>query len=41
MERAGALAANPRLHHVVVTGDELVLPYAELDGPLTDEPGPS
>ncbi|MEW1644648.1 MULTISPECIES: asparagine synthase-related protein [unclassified Streptomyces] len=41
VERAGALAANPRLHHVVVTGDELVLPYAELDGPLTDEPGPS
>lgn len=41
VERAGALAANPRLHHVVVTGDEFVLPYAELDGPLTDEPGPS
>ncbi|MCH0567317.1 MULTISPECIES: asparagine synthase-related protein [unclassified Streptomyces] len=39
LERAGALAANPRLHHVVVTGAEDVLPYAELDGPLTDEPG--
>jgi hypothetical protein len=41
LERAGTLAANPRLHHVVVTGDEDVLPYADLDGPLTDEPGPS
>ncbi|MBY8869643.1 asparagine synthase-related protein [Streptomyces sennicomposti] len=41
LERAGALAANPRLHHVVVTGGEDVLPYADLDGPLTDEPGPS
>ncbi|MEW2252219.1 asparagine synthase-related protein [Streptomyces sp. NPDC006975] len=40
-ERAGALAANPRLHHVVVTGGEDVLPYTVLDGPLTDEPGPS
>ncbi|WP_225638174.1 asparagine synthase-related protein [Streptomyces solaniscabiei] len=39
LERAGALAANPRLHHVVVTGGEEVLPYAMLDGPLTDEPG--
>ncbi|WP_408052942.1 asparagine synthase-related protein [Streptomyces sp. HO565] len=39
LERAGALAANPRLHHVVVTGGEEVLPYATLDGPLTDEPG--
>jgi hypothetical protein len=39
LERAGALAANPRLHHVVVTGGEDVLPYASLDGPLTDEPG--
>ncbi|MZD58240.1 asparagine synthase-related protein, partial [Streptomyces sp. SID5606] len=39
--RAGALAANPRLHHVVVTGGEDMLPYADLDGPLTDEPGPS
>ncbi|MFE1754341.1 asparagine synthase-related protein [Streptomyces anandii] len=41
VERAGALAANPRLHHVVVTGGEDVLPYADLEGPLTDEPGPS
>ncbi|MFG3202485.1 asparagine synthase-related protein [Streptomyces sp. NPDC048192] len=41
LERAGALAAGPRLHHVVVTGAEETLPYAELDGPLTDEPGPS
>lgn len=41
VERAGALAANPRLHHVVVTGGEETLPYADLDGPLTDEPGPS
>lgn len=36
--RAGALAANPRLHHVVVAGGEETLPYADLDGPLTDEP---
>ncbi|MFD6026850.1 asparagine synthase-related protein [Streptomyces griseoluteus] len=41
IERAGALAANPRLHHVVVTGAEDTLPYADLDGPLTDEPGAS
>ncbi|MBB5932796.1 asparagine synthase-related protein [Streptomyces echinatus] len=41
LERAGALAAGPRLHHVVVTGEEETLPYADLDGPLTDEPGPS
>ncbi|MEU2228139.1 asparagine synthase-related protein [Streptomyces sp. NPDC018347] len=41
LERAGALAAGPRLHHVVVTGGEATLPYADLDGPLTDEPGPS
>jgi hypothetical protein len=40
LERAGALAANPRLHHVVVTGGEDTLPYADLDGPLTDEPSP-
>ncbi|MEU5040944.1 asparagine synthase-related protein [Streptomyces griseorubiginosus] len=39
VQRAGTLAANPRLHHVVVTGGEETLPYAELDGPLTDEPG--
>ncbi|MFI1169721.1 asparagine synthase-related protein [Streptomyces sp. NPDC020801] len=41
LERAGSLAANPRLHHVVVTGGEEFLPYADLEGPLTDEPGPS
>ncbi|MEU1403958.1 asparagine synthase-related protein [Streptomyces sp. NPDC005728] len=41
LERAGTLAANPRLHHVVVTGGEETLPFADLDGPLTDEPGPS
>ncbi|MBO7937701.1 MULTISPECIES: asparagine synthase-related protein [Streptomyces] len=41
VQRAGTLAANPRLHHVVVAGDEETLPYADLDGPLTDEPGPS
>ncbi|MDW4910241.1 asparagine synthase-related protein [Streptomyces sp. ADMS] len=41
LARAGTLAANPRLHHVVVTGGEDVLPYADLEGPLTDEPGPS
>ncbi|MGC0331024.1 hypothetical protein RKD23_004014 [Streptomyces sp. SAI-170] len=41
LERAGALAANPRLHHVVVTGGEDTLPYADLDGPLTDEPSPT
>ncbi|MEU9990735.1 asparagine synthase-related protein [Streptomyces sp. NPDC048045] len=41
VERAGTLAANPRLHHVVVTGGEETLPFADLDGPLTDEPGPS
>ncbi|MGV9252100.1 asparagine synthase-related protein [Streptomyces sp. NPDC003697] len=41
LERAGTIAAGPRLHHVVVTGGEEVLPYADLDGPLTDEPGPS
>ncbi|WP_371791582.1 asparagine synthase-related protein [Streptomyces sp. NBC_01471] len=42
LERAGAIAANPRLHHVVVAGGEEALPYADLEsGPLTDEPGPS
>ncbi|GGL97845.1 hypothetical protein GCM10010129_46980 [Streptomyces fumigatiscleroticus] len=40
LERAGTLAANPRLHHVVVPGGEELLPYADLEGPLTDEPGP-
>lgn len=41
MSRAGALAANPRLHHVVVPGGADTLPYADLAGPLTDEPAPS
>lgn len=42
LERARALAENPRLHHVVVTGADEALPYADLEsGPLTDEPGPS
>ncbi|MET7622478.1 asparagine synthase-related protein [Streptomyces sp. NPDC005408] len=41
LERARAIAANPRLHHVVVAAGEESLPYAELDGPLTDEPAPS
>ncbi|WP_445394755.1 asparagine synthase-related protein [Streptomyces sp. LE64] len=40
LARAGALAADPRLHHVVVAGTERTLPYVDLDGPLTDEPGP-
>lgn len=40
MERARAIAASPRLHHLVVAGAEEALPYAGLDtGPLTDEPG--
>ncbi|WP_405677150.1 asparagine synthase-related protein [Streptomyces sp. NBC_01511] len=41
LERARAMASNPRLHHVVVAAGEEALPYAELEGPLTDEPGPS
>ncbi|WP_374208054.1 asparagine synthase-related protein [Streptomyces sp. MUM 203J] len=41
LERARALAENPRLHHVVVAAGEEALPYADLDIPLTDEPGPS
>lgn len=43
LERARSMAADPRLHHVVVTGGEEALPYADLldNGPLTDEPGPS
>ncbi|MEU4889366.1 asparagine synthase-related protein [Streptomyces xinghaiensis] len=42
LERARGLAANPRLHHVVVAGGEEALPYAGLDTVfLTDEPGPS
>ncbi|GGZ56845.1 asparagine synthase [Streptomyces inusitatus] len=42
LERARALAADPRLHHVVVAAGEEGLPYAGLgNGPLTDEPAPS
>lgn len=42
LDRARSIAANPRLHHVVVAAGEEALPYADLDsGPLTDEPGPS
>ncbi|MFC5033444.1 asparagine synthase-related protein [Streptomyces sp. DSM 41987] len=42
LERARAMAADPRLHHVVVPGGTEALPYADLgSGPLTDEPGPS
>lgn len=42
LERARLIAANPRLHHVVVAAGEEALPYAGLDtGPLTDEPAPS
>ncbi|GAA3187497.1 asparagine synthase-related protein [Streptomyces ramulosus] len=42
LERARALADNPRLHHRVVTGGEEALPFAGLGTlPLTDEPGPS
>ncbi|WP_301253280.1 asparagine synthase-related protein, partial [Streptomyces somaliensis] len=38
---ARALAEDPRLHHVVVAAAEEALPYADLDVPLTDEPGPA
>ncbi|MFJ8586106.1 asparagine synthase-related protein [Streptomyces sp. NPDC093595] len=41
LERARLLAEDPRLHHVVVAAGEEALPYATLEGPLTDEPGPS
>ncbi|MFC5724769.1 asparagine synthase-related protein [Streptomyces gamaensis] len=42
LERARAIAADPRLHHVVVAAGEEALPYAGLHiGPLTDEPGPA
>ncbi|WP_367140776.1 MULTISPECIES: asparagine synthase-related protein [Streptomyces] len=42
LERAHAIAANPRLRHIVVAAGEEALPYADLaGGPLTDEPGPS
>ncbi|MFI9627682.1 asparagine synthase-related protein [Streptomyces sp. NPDC052042] len=41
LERARIIAADPRLHHVVVAGGEEALPYADLGGgPLTDEPAP-
>ncbi|WP_431780434.1 asparagine synthase-related protein [Streptomyces chumphonensis] len=45
LERARAVADDPRLHHVVVPGAEEALPYAGLHDvfglPLPDEPGPS
>ncbi|NEB89171.1 asparagine synthase, partial [Streptomyces anulatus] len=42
LERARVIAANPRLHHVVVAAGEEALPYASLGaGALTDEPAPS
>ncbi|MER6916764.1 asparagine synthase-related protein [Streptomyces sp. NPDC000594] len=42
LERARALADDPRLHHVVVAAAEEGLPYAALEsGPLTDEPAPA
>ncbi|MEO3972952.1 asparagine synthase-related protein [Streptomyces sp. CAU 1734] len=42
LERARALADDPRLHHLVVAAGDEGLPYAALEhGPLTDEPAPS
>ncbi|GAA1930772.1 hypothetical protein GCM10009716_42730 [Streptomyces sodiiphilus] len=42
LERARAIAENPRLHHIVVAAGAEALPYADLDSVrLTDEPGPS
>ncbi|MTE19774.1 asparagine synthase [Streptomyces sp. TRM43335] len=47
LECARGIAENPRLHHVVVAAGEEALPYVGpdggplVDGPLTDEPGPS
>ncbi|MFF3395598.1 asparagine synthase-related protein [Streptomyces sp. NPDC002669] len=42
LERARVIAADPRLHHVVVAAGEEALPYADLGGgPLTDEPAPT
>ncbi|MEU1623755.1 asparagine synthase-related protein [Streptomyces sp. NPDC020096] len=43
LERARRMAADPRLHHVVVPGGPESLPFADLldSGPLTDEPGPA
>ncbi|WP_197359711.1 asparagine synthase-related protein, partial [Streptomyces clavuligerus] len=42
LERARAIADDPRLHHVVVAAGDEGLPYAGLaNAPLTDEPAPS
>ncbi|CAM5242929.1 hypothetical protein SBADM41S_07890 [Streptomyces badius] len=42
MERARAIAANPRLRHGGRAGAEEALPYAALEtGALYDEPAPS
>ncbi|MCS0638900.1 asparagine synthase-related protein [Streptomyces sp. LP05-1] len=41
LERARALAENPRLRHVVVAAGEEALPFTRLEGALTDEPGPA
>ena len=45
LERARAMATDPRLRHIVVPGGPEALPYADLLatglGALTDEPGPS
>ncbi len=45
LQRAGAMAADPRLRHIVVPGGPEALPFADLVsgglGILTDEPGPS
>ncbi|GHG58093.1 asparagine synthase-related protein [Streptomyces griseocarneus] len=42
LERARAIAADPRLRHVIVAAGAEALPYAGLGGgPLTDEPGPA
>lgn len=42
LDRARRIAADPRLHHVVVAAGAEALPYADLEsGPLTDEPAPS
>ncbi|MBW1599969.1 asparagine synthase-related protein [Streptomyces sp. JJ38] len=45
LERARAVADDPRLHHVVVTAEAEALPYAGLYDvfglPLPDEPGPA
>jgi hypothetical protein len=43
LDRARLMAADPRLHHVVVAAGAEALPYTDLvdGGPLTDEPGPA